>query len=67
MPRRNSGTLTRLRVSSNRNVKNIGFDKHQHEISHRKPYFEYFFRATGRQVVQVKAKNPKTTEYLKWK
>ena len=32
-----------------------------------KTIFRIFFRANGHQVVQVKAKNPKTAEYLKWK
>ena len=39
----------------------------QSEILLRKLYFEYFFQANGRQVVQIKAKNPETDEYLKWK
>ena len=38
----------------------------QRKMLLRKSYFEYFFRADGRQYVQTKAKSPKKANYLKW-
>ena len=43
------------------------WDQIQGKILRRKPYFEYFFRANARKCVQIKAKNPRTAEFLNGK
>ena len=43
------------------------FSKNEYSLNFETEMDGYFFRANGRQYIQVKAKNPKTAKYLKCK